>query len=471
MFAALAAHARQRLLDNPIANIVAMGRDPYGLLERLYRRDGDMFRLRIAGMETVYVCVDPEGVRQLVAGSYEQFERFAGGVELFLGPQSLIRMDDDPHRKRRKMMNPAFSAESVRAFGPTMHDLTLRVLGGLKPGASLALLDPMQEITLRVIMRCVFGVAEGPRLEELRQLVIGYLRQIFGPEALALAAARTPAGAQRWFHDHSTAAAMTRPDATFVPSRWPLWRIADRLGRIHALLDAEIDRCVAEGPETRSDVLATLLQARFDDGAGMGRDELKEQLLLLLLGGYETTSISLCWAMHCLMHNPATLARVRAELKTVMGAGPIDATRVRELTYLGAAINESMRLYPIATGVSRRLKVPMTLGGREVKPGEIVLACIYLTHRDPAIWKDPETFEPERMLERRPPPWQMFPFGSGVWRCLGAAFAEHEMRIVLAELCARFDLEAEGPPVRAVQRGITVGPSGGMRVRVTGVRD
>jgi cytochrome P450 family 110 len=217
-------------------------------------------------------------------------------------------------------------------------------------------------------------------------------------------------------------------------------------------------------------VLATLLQARFDDGAGMGRDELREQLLLLLLGGYETTSISLCWTVHCLLQRPETLARVRAELKTVMGEGPIDVSRVRELTYLGAAISESMRLYPIASGVSRRLRVPMRLGGRDVKAGEIVMACIYLTHRDPAIWTDPETFEPGRMLEQRPKPWQMFPFGSGVWRCLGAAFAEHEMRIVLAELCARFDLEHEGPPVRAVQRGITVGPSAGLRVRVTGVR-
>lgn len=418
------------------------------------------------------MCVDPEGVRALVAGSYEQFERFAGGVELFLGPLALIRMDDDPHRKRRKLMNPAFSAERVRAFGPTMQELTRRVLGSLKVGDSLALIDPMQEITLRVIMRCVFGVAEGPRLEELRVLVIGYLRQIFGPEGLALAAARTPAGAQRWFQEHSTAAAQTRPEAPFVPSRWPLWRIADRLGRIHALLDAEIDRCVEEGPETRGDVLATLLLARFDDGAGMSRDELKEQLLLLLLGGYETTSISLCWAVHCLLQRPETLARLRAELRESMGAGglQIDAARLRELPYLGAVISESMRLYPIATGVSRRLKVPMRLGGRDVKAGEIVLACIYLTHRDPAIWRDPETFEPARMLERRAPPWQMFPFGSGVWRCLGAAFAEHEMRVVLAELCAHLDLEHEGPPVRAVQRGVTVGPSAGLRVRVTGVR-
>ena len=153
MFAAFAAAARQRVLDSPVANLITMGRDPYGLFERLYRRDGDMFRLHLAGMASVYVCADPDGVRQLVAGSYEQFERFAGGVELFLGPQALIMMDGDPHRKRRKMMNPGFSTESVRAFGPTMQELTQRVLGPLKAGDSLALIDPMQEITLRVIMR------------------------------------------------------------------------------------------------------------------------------------------------------------------------------------------------------------------------------------------------------------------------------------------------------------------------------
>jgi cytochrome P450 len=418
-------------ITEPLANLVQTGRDPYGLLERLYARHGDMFLLRLAAMPAVHVCADPEGVRTLLTGTYEQFERFAGGVELFVGPRALILQDGEPHRQHRKPMNPGFSAESVRAFGPAMLEITDRVLADLEPGRTLPLLAPMQDITLRVIMRCIFGIADGPRLEELRTLTIDYLRQMFSA------------------------------------SRLPLQRIADRLGRIHALLSAEIDRCAAEGPETRSDVLAMLMKIRFEDGAAMDKDELIDQLLLLLLGGYETTSMSLCWAVNCLIENPECLARARASVREVMGDG-FDPAKVRDLHYLGAVIQESMRVRPIAVGISRRLRVPMRIAGVDLQPGAIVMACMYLIHRDPALWPEPHRFMPERMLERKPPAVQLFPFGGGMWRCLGAAFAEHEMRIVLARLLARFDVAiAPGVTVRAVQRGITIGPEGGLPVRLT----
>lgn len=460
----------QQLSDNPVANLLAMGRDPYGLMERMYRRHGDMFQLRTAGLEPLRVCADPEGVRQIVTGGYAQFERHAGGVDLFAGPHSLILTHGDTHRSRRKLMSPAFSGDSIRAFGPKMAAITGRVLDDFTPGRTMALLDPMQEITLRVILRCVFGITAGPRLEELRLLVMTYLGQIFSPEALALAVALTPAGAQRWFMGRSGAARRSNPTQAFTPSRWPLQRIADCLGRIHALLAAEIDRCAAEGPATRDDVLALLMQARFEDGQGMAREELLEQLLLLLIGGYETTSISLCWAAHCLMHHPASLARVRAEVDSVMGDGPVDPSRVRELPYLGAVISESMRLYPIAIGIARRARMPMHIAGCALAPGELVMASIYLTQRNPETWPDADRFKPERMLGRRAAAWQLLPFGGGTWRCLGAAFAEFEMRIVLAEMFTRFELAPEGAPVRPVQHGITIGPSGGLRVRVAAVR-
>lgn len=454
-------------LSEPVTNLVQTGRDPYGLLTRLYERHGDMFVLRMAGMKDVYVCADPDGVRQVLAGSYENFERFAGGVELFVGPRALIMQDGDEHRARRRPMNPGFNAESVRSFGPTMLEIADRSLAGLPTATTLPLLDPMQDITMRVIMRCIFGVADGPRFEELRVRTIEYLRQIFSPEALALAVLKTPIGAQQWLTQRSRAARASAPESIFTPSRWPLQRIADRLGRIYALLSAEIDRCLAEGPETRHDVLAMMLRVRFEDGSAMSRDELLDQLLMLLLGGYETTSMSLCWAVHCLIEHPEALARVRAELADVM-AGGFDPARVRDLNYLGAVIHESMRLYPIAVGISRKLRTPQRIAGKDLQPGEIVMASILLTHRNPALWPEPARFKPERMLERRAAAWQLFPFGGGAWRCLGAAFAEHEMRIVLARLFTDFDVNhAPGTSVRAVQRGITVGPEGGLPVRLT----
>lgn len=457
---------RVRAAYEPLDNLVQIARDPYRFLDDLRRRGGPLAELRMAGMPTVLVCSDPDAVRQLLTGSYEQLERFAGGVELFVDPLALILTDDEHHRQRRKLLNPAFNAESVRAFGPAMLEVTDAALDRLPLGATFPLVGAMQDITMRVILRCLFGVAEGPRFEELRTLVVEYVRQVFGPDMLALGTSLGPSRAQAVLARLSRRARQAALDAPFEPSRLPVQRIADRLGRIHALLDAEIERCLADGPERRDDVLALMLRARFADGQPMSRDELHAQLLMLVIGGYETTSLSLCWAVHCLVQHPEALARVRSELAEVMQGG-FDPARVRDLHYLGAVIAESMRLCPIGIGVSRRLRKPMHLAGRDLPAGAIVMASVYLIQRHPALWSEPEVFRPERMLGRKPSATVHFPFGAGVWRCLGAAFAEHEMRIVLARLLTRYTVRvAPGVDIHACQNGITAGPTGGLPVQV-----
>jgi cytochrome P450 len=206
----------------------------------------------------------------------------------------------------------------------------------------------------------------------------------------------------------------------------------------------------------------------------MSDEELRIHLLTLLIGGHETTATSLCWAVHCLTGAPSgpgrpQLAQLREELSA---AGDLDPGRVRELTYLGAAVQESMRLYPIATGVSRRLKRDMTLGGWALRAGTVVTPSIYLTQRHPSLWEQPNAFRPERFLQAsKVPSFQSFPFGGGVWRCLGAAFADYEMRVVLARLFGRVELEpATDRPVKAELRGFTVAPAGGLPTRVVARR-
>lgn len=463
----LALPERVRRFVAPVANLVRMARDPCGLLEDHQREHGDLFELRLVGQPPVLVCSDPEGVRRLMTSSYDDVSRFGGAVELFADRQSLILLDDDPHRARRKLLGPPFNGESVRAFGPTMLAICDRVLDRLPAERPLPLLTAMQDITMRVILRCIFGVDEGPRADELRELVVGYMDYSFGLDVLALGAVRGPAFAHATI-DRLSARARARPaDAPLRPSRLPLLRSADRLGRIRALLDAEIDRRTAEGVAGRDDALSRMLQARFDDGQPMSRDDLLAQLLLLVIGGYETTSQSLCWAVHCLMRHPEALTRLRAEIAERMPDG-LDPTRVRDLHYLGAAIGESMRLYPVGIGVSRTLRKPMRIAGRDLEPGTVVMASIYLTQRHRALWPDADAFRPERMLERRPPAWMLFPFGAGVWRCLGAAFAEHEMRVVLARLLTRFHVRPDPTAdVRPMHLGITMGASGGLPVILT----
>lgn len=457
---------RQRLGRRlaPAANLINLGRDPYRLLEALWREHGDVFDFLLAGQRPVVVCADPQGVRELVTASYESASRYAGGVELFVDPLSLILLDDEPHRGHRKLLGPSFNAEAVRAFGPTMVEITDRSLDRAPLDRPAPLLPVMQDITMRVILRCLLGVDEGPRFEELRTLVVEYMRMVFSPEMVALGAVSLPARARASIVALSRRARKIAADAPFTPSRLPYRRIGDRLGRIEAILEAEITERRASGVDGREDVLSRMIAARQADGSPLAPADLLAQLFMLIIGGYETTSLSLCWAVHALLQHPEVLARARAEVDAVMGAG-FDAGRVRELHYLSATIYESMRLYPIAIGVSRELRRPMTIAGRDLPIGTVVMANIFLTQRHPSLWEDPLTFRPERMLERRPAPHLFFPFGVGVWRCLGAAFAEHELRIVLARLLARLDVEAApGAPVHAEQRSVAAGPSGGLPV-------
>ena len=462
MLHALRDRLRERIA--PVTTLVDLARDPYRLLSDLRRQHGDVFDLAMAGQAPVVVCADPKAVRELMSASYDDASRYAGGVEIFIDPLSLILLDDEPHRAHRRLLAPGFNAEAVRAFGGEMVEITERALDRAPLDRPIPLVGVMQDITMRVILRCLLGVDEGPRFEELRALVVDYMRMVFAPEMVAVGALAGPARARAAIAALARRAHRSPPDRPFAPSSLPYLRIADRLGRIEAILDDEIAQRQARGLAGKEDVLSRMIGARQDDGAPLAHDDLLAQLFMLIIGGYETTSLTLCWAVHCLIRHPEALARVRAELDEVMGDG-FDPARVRDLAYLGAVIQESMRLYPIAIGVSRRLRRPLVAAGRELPVGTVVMASVYLVQRHPDLWDAPEAFRPERMLDRRPSPHQFFPFGAGVWRCLGAAFAEHEMRIVLARLCARLDVEAApGPEVHAEQRSITAAPTGGLPV-------
>jgi cytochrome P450 len=190
-------------------------------------------------------------------------------------------------------------------------------------------------------------------------------------------------------------------------------------------------------------------------------------MLTLLVAGHETTATSLAWAFHQVLAHPEVLAEVRAERARVVGDGPLEPAHLPRLEYLDAVLKETARLSPVLAWVGRRLTRPMRIGGYDLPAGVDVLPCIYLTHRRPDVWTDPLRFMPERFVGVRPTPNTFFPFGGGVRRCLGAAFATYEMKIVLSEVLQRVQLRAApGERVRLVRRNITFAPSAGMPVLV-----
>jgi cytochrome P450 len=237
-------------------------------------------------------------------------------------------------------------------------------------------------------------------------------------------------------------------------------RIRDEADQI---LFAEFARRRAEHRPDRTDVLSLLMAARDEDGEPMSDGELRDEMITLLLAGHETTATTLAWVLQYVLADPEVHARLRAEAVAWDHDGRAPGSG--DLPYLDATIKETQRLMPIIPFVGRRLHEPMRIGGHDLPAGVVASPCIFLTHRRPDLWEEPERFRPDRFLGKRPSPYEFFPFGGGPRACLGAAFATFEMKIVLARILARVELRAvPGYRARVVRRGISFAPSEGMPI-------
>ena len=235
------------------------------------------------------------------------------------------------------------------------------------------------------------------------------------------------------------------------------------------MLYNEIARCKREAVQERSDIMAMLVAARDEDGEAMSDEEIHDELITMLVAGHESTATSLSWVVYRLLQFPDVLARAKAEVGAVPGNGSASSEpgteQIPKLDYLDAVIKETARLNPILPIVIRYLEAPTRIGGCDLPAGCLVSPCIYLTHRRPDVWSEPETFQPERFIGKRVDPYTFFPFGGGLRHCLGAAFATYEIKIVLARMLLRVVLRPDPTyTVRAVRRGVTFAPSGGLPV-------
>jgi len=452
-----------------VVQLVQLSSDPHGFLARCRARFGDLWTLRLPGQPPVVLVSDPEGVRQLVTAGYDDILRRADGVRFILGDHSVIFQQDEQHRETRRIMLPPFHGERMRAYGSDMAQIADETIGHFRAGDRRLLHKEMQDVTLKVILRCVFGITEERRIGELGRLIVEYVDAVMKPWFYGATLLLSPQRVRDFLR--ARGARMRRGDRAV--SRWPVQSVADRLGAIDAILFDEIARCRALSDEARgrrADILSLLVAARYEDGSPLPDDALRDHLMTLLIGGHETTATSICWAIDCALRHPGTIEKMRAEVENVLGDG-FDSSRVKQLTYIGAVINESMRLYPIAWGVGRELKHDVTFAGQRLSAGTMVAPAIFLTQRDPRVWEDPTAFRPERFLGGKASVYHFFPFGAGVWRCLGAQFAEYEMRVVLARLVTEVDLQLDpSVGIRPLMRGFTIAPSEGMPVRVVGRR-
>ena len=425
-------------------------RKPLPMLEQLAATYGPAFSVRFPRMPQPMVFFsDPAAIKDIWTGDPDVLRAGEANVILCsaLGPRSLLLLDGLEHLRERRLMLPPFHGDRMRAYRDAMRDAALAELARWNHGVAFPFQDAMQRITLEVIMRTIFGVGDEPRLRPLRDALVRYTTlgtSRVGTAVLLLTPVEYAVRVQQ---------AAARGLGRLLP--WaPIVRAQSETDRIVRDVIAARRR---DGTAGRSDVLSMLLDARDEHGAAMTDDELRDEMLTLLLAGHETTATTLGWVIHHLLTHPPHLARARAEIDEA-------GDDVEPLVFLDAVIKETLRLTPIIPLVGRRLARAATIGGHALPAGATAAAAIYLVHRRPDLWPDPARFDPTRFLGKKLEPTHYFPFGGGTRRCLGMAFATFEMKIVLATILARTDLAAASDRVRLVRRGIALAPSGGMPI-------
>jgi cytochrome P450 len=402
-------------------------------LDRNRARYGDMFTIRIGDEPPWVVLSDPDAVKQVFTGDPRLLHAGEANVILkpILGDHSVLLLDRKPHMRQRKLLLPPLHGERMQQYGALMERVASDEVGRWPHGERLVLQPRMQAVTLEVIMRAVFGLREGERLERLRDALPRLLDRTSSVATLMLINLIGPRGMMR------------------VNSAIRLLDTVDAL-----LVDEIRERRTAGDLEDRDDILSLLLQARHEDGSEMSDRELRDELITLLVAGHETSATALSWALERLVRHPQQLDRLREDGDE----------------YADAVIKETLRLRPVLPVVVRRVKEPIEIGGRLLPAGVTVAPCIYLVHRRPDVYPDPLRFSPERFLGAKAGTYTWFPFGGGVRRCLGASFAMYEMSIVLRVIARRLALRPARPErERVKRRAITLVPSRGAEI-VAGAR-
>jgi len=410
-------------------------RRPLELFEQCERRYGDFFTLRMAGFNPMVFTSDPEAIRVLFAADRDN--RLPAGrtfvLEPIMGSRSVLLQEGEEHLRRRKLMLPAFHGERMRAYETLIATIADGEVASWPEDREFALHPRFQALTLEVILAAVFGVVEGERADRLR----GHLRRLLemtgSPSMMALGL-------------------FTRRIGRVGPMR----RLDDLTVRIDDLLAQELaERRAAADLVEREDILSMLIAARFDDGTGMDDGEIRDQLMTLLLAGHETTATALAWTFDLLFRAPETMERVRR------------AVDEGDRDYLDAVGQEALRLRPVIPMIGRTLTKGARLGGWDLPPGTDVFPAIYLVHRRGDVYPEPLEFRPERFLDGETPGFAWIPFGGGTRRCLGAAFAQFEMRVVLSRVLAAVELESTASaPEKMVRRNVTLSPKRGTPARV-----
>ncbi|WP_299414166.1 cytochrome P450 [Acaryochloris sp. IP29b_bin.148] len=425
--------------------------DPVGYMHAHHRRYGDIFQTGLSwGSSNAFVMVsDPKAVQYLL--THDTGSEFSAPGEVnerlapFFGRQNLMLLSGADHQRRRPLIMPAFHGDRLHVYGQLIHKICSTAIAQWPLHQPLNVRSLMADITQEIILQVVFGPHQGERYAQLAQLIRIILERTSAPSAAAIILFP-------WLQND------------FGP--WsPGHRLLQVIAKIDKLVFAEIQERRANPDPERTDILSLLMMAQDEDGKGLSDQALRDELLTLLVAGHDTTATTLTWAMYWIYSLPHVQQHLLKALETIS-----DATNPAEylkLPYLTAVCNETLRIYPATISTFlRRVEVPLELCGYLLEPGLWVTGCIYLIHQRKDLYPQPDQFKPERFLEKPFSPYEFMPFGGGVRRCVGAALAQYELKIILGTILTQVRLVLLNKhPVYPGRRAVNLGPQKTIRVQ------
>ncbi|WP_044291023.1 cytochrome P450 [Rivularia sp. PCC 7116] len=419
---------------------------PFQYLEQNAQLYGDTFSLpQKDGSSTVYFG-QPEALQQIFTADPKSLETGRGSriLRFLVGDNSVLLLHGDRHQRQRKLLTPPFHGDRMRAYGMTICEIAQQVSDEWQTEKPFNIRESMQEITLSVILRAVFGLDEGNRLQKIRLKISSLLDYLSSP--LLSAGMFFPVLQKDW-------------------GSWSPWgRVLYLRQQIDDLIYDLIEQRRAESNPNREDILSLMMSARYEDGGEMSNQELRDELMTLLFAGHETTASALTWAFYWVDYLPEVREKLLKEINDL--GENAEPNLVAKLPYLTAVCQETLRIYPIVPSATPRIaSCSMEIGGYTLPKGTWIIPSIYLAHYREEVYSQPQQFKPERFLERQFSPYEFFPFGGGNRRCIGLAFAMHEMKLVLATILSQYEVSRiDKRPLKPVRRGLTLATPAGMKM-------
>lgn len=420
--------------------------NPVQFLDKAGEQYPDIFAADLSGPWDRLIFVHhPKGIEQMFTQDAQQFKVFSKTnqrLKPLLREHSIMISEGASHQKKRKLLMPPFHGERMNLYSQLIWQITQEIMTQTASKPTFLAHNMTQAISLEVILRVVFGLNHTERSQQLHSLIT-QMMEIF----------KSP----------MTSAVLFFPVLRHDWGSWSPWgRFLQIRNQVDQLLYEEINERRQSLDTERTDILSLLISVTDEQGNHLSNEELRDELLTLMIAGHETTTSAIAWSLYWIHKDPEIKNKLLAELAILHK--PVELDKISQLPYLNAVCLESLRLYPVVITAFARITIaPVNFMGYQLKANEALVACIYLLHQREDLYPQPQSFKPERFLERRYSPYEYIPFGGRPRRCIGEALALLEMKLVIAQILLSYDLQlADHQPEKPQRRGVTLAPSRGV---------